>query len=70
MHALIAYMHALIAYMYANIVFSDYLTCARYKQTFEYVMEHAPYLGELISKKKKREELKQLITEVCKSPYT
>jgi hypothetical protein len=52
------------AYMRTNFVFSDENTRARYKQTFEYVMEHAPYLGTLIGRKKKREELTQLIGEV------
>ena len=59
-------MRALAAYMYANIIFSDDLTRAWYKQMFEYVMEHAPYLGTLIGRRKKREELTQLIGEVCK----
>ncbi|KAG2129246.1 uncharacterized protein EDB93DRAFT_1095500, partial [Suillus bovinus] len=39
-------------------------TRARYKQTFEYVMEHAPYLENLIGKKKKREELAHVISEM------
>ncbi|KAG1722821.1 hypothetical protein EDB19DRAFT_1954498 [Suillus lakei] len=39
----------------------DDLTRAWYKQMFEYVMEHAPYLGTLIGRRKKREELMQLI---------
>ncbi|KAG1749520.1 hypothetical protein EDB19DRAFT_2036458 [Suillus lakei] len=40
------------------------LTHARYKQTFEYITEHTPYLGTLISRRKKREELMQLIGEM------
>ncbi|KAG1732695.1 uncharacterized protein EDB91DRAFT_1251737 [Suillus paluster] len=42
----------------------DDITRARYKRTFEYVMEHAPYLGTLIGRRKKREELAQLIGEM------
>ncbi|KAG1800251.1 uncharacterized protein HD556DRAFT_1197085, partial [Suillus plorans] len=42
----------------------DEITHARYKWTFEYVMEHTPYLGTLIGWRKKREELTQLIGEV------
>ncbi|KAG1889701.1 uncharacterized protein F5891DRAFT_916712, partial [Suillus fuscotomentosus] len=42
----------------------DENTCARYKWTFEYVTEHAPYLGTLIGQRKKREELMQLIGEM------
>ncbi|KAG2135979.1 hypothetical protein DEU56DRAFT_755365 [Suillus clintonianus] len=42
----------------------DNITRARYKRTFEYVMEHAPYLGTLIGRRKKREELAQLIGEM------
>ncbi|KAG2038000.1 hypothetical protein BDR03DRAFT_862730 [Suillus americanus] len=47
-------------------ILSDYddLTHTNYKQTFEYVMEHAPYLGSLIGKKKKCEELAQLIDKM------
>jgi hypothetical protein len=67
MRTLTAYMHTLTAYMRTHLVFSDDHTRARYQRTFEYVMEHAPYLGDLIGKRKKREELKQLITEVRKS---
>ncbi|KAG2354736.1 hypothetical protein BDR07DRAFT_1305216 [Suillus spraguei] len=33
-------------------------------RTFEYVMEHAPYLGTLIGRRKKCEELTQLIGEM------
>jgi hypothetical protein len=54
--------------MHTNIIVSDDLTRAHYKQTFEYIMEHAPYLGSLLSKKKKHEELTQLIGEVCNFP--
>ncbi|KAG1800201.1 uncharacterized protein HD556DRAFT_1197914, partial [Suillus plorans] len=42
----------------------DEITRARYKRTFEYVTEHAPYLGTLIGQRKKREELTQLIGEM------
>ncbi|KAG1799070.1 hypothetical protein EV424DRAFT_1289381, partial [Suillus variegatus] len=42
----------------------DEITRARYKQTFEYVTEHAPYLGTLIGQRKKREELMPLIGEM------
>ncbi|KAG1744773.1 hypothetical protein EDB19DRAFT_1906491 [Suillus lakei] len=39
----------------------DDLTHARYKRTFEYITEHAPYLGTLIGRRKKRKELMQLV---------
>ncbi|KAG1721383.1 uncharacterized protein EDB91DRAFT_1064411 [Suillus paluster] len=39
-------------------------TLAHYKQMFNYVIEHMPYLGSLIGKKKKREELTHLISEM------
>ncbi|KAG1772844.1 hypothetical protein EV702DRAFT_1201306 [Suillus placidus] len=42
----------------------DTLTCARYMCTFEYINEHAPYLGTLIGRRKKRDELAQLIGEM------
>ncbi|KAG1816573.1 hypothetical protein EV424DRAFT_1348185 [Suillus variegatus] len=42
----------------------DEITRARYKRTFEYVTEHAPYLGTLIGRRNKREELTQLIGEM------
>ncbi|KAG2159037.1 uncharacterized protein EDB93DRAFT_1058951, partial [Suillus bovinus] len=42
----------------------DELTRAWYKRTFEYVMGHAPYLETLIGRRKKREELTQLIGEM------
>ncbi|KAG1776096.1 hypothetical protein EV702DRAFT_1231061 [Suillus placidus] len=42
----------------------DTLTRARYMRTFEYINEHAPYLGTLISRSKKRDELVQLIGEM------
>lgn len=38
--------------------------CAHYRQTFKYIMEHTPYLGSLIGKKKKCEELTHLIGEM------
>ncbi|KAG1718813.1 uncharacterized protein EDB91DRAFT_1089765 [Suillus paluster] len=64
MRTLTAYMHTLTTYIYANIIFNDDITRARYKRTFEYVMEHAPYLGTLIGRRKKCEELAQLIGEM------
>ncbi|KAG1738252.1 hypothetical protein EDB19DRAFT_2025453 [Suillus lakei] len=42
----------------------DDLTRVWYKRTFEYVTEHAPYLGTLIGRRKKRKELTQLIGEM------
>ncbi|KAG1721734.1 hypothetical protein EDD22DRAFT_962429 [Suillus occidentalis] len=42
----------------------DSITRARYMRTFEYINEHAPYLGTLIGRKKKRDELAQLIGEM------
>ncbi|KAG1734395.1 uncharacterized protein EDB91DRAFT_1084055 [Suillus paluster] len=39
----------------------DTLTCAQYMRTFKYINEHAPYLGTLISRRKKCDELAQLI---------
>ncbi|KAG1793642.1 uncharacterized protein HD556DRAFT_1443433 [Suillus plorans] len=50
-------------------------TRAHYQRMFKYVMEHAPYLGSLISKKKKCEELTNLIEDTsclksCMGSYT
>ncbi|KAG1722129.1 hypothetical protein EDB19DRAFT_2044134 [Suillus lakei] len=42
----------------------DTLTHARYMHTFEYINEHAPYLRTLFGKRKKCEELAQLIGEM------
>ncbi|KAG2147370.1 hypothetical protein BD769DRAFT_1382415 [Suillus cothurnatus] len=46
----------------------DELTRARYKRTFKYVTENSPYLGTLIGRRKKHEELTQLIGEVSPNP--
>ncbi|KAG2747049.1 hypothetical protein P692DRAFT_20736700 [Suillus brevipes Sb2] len=42
----------------------DDQTRVRYMRTFEYVTDHAPYLGSLIGKKKKRDELAHIIGEM------
>ncbi|KAG2737697.1 hypothetical protein P692DRAFT_20669020, partial [Suillus brevipes Sb2] len=42
----------------------DTLTRARYMRTFAYINEHAPYLGTLFGRRKKRDELAQLISEM------
>ncbi|KAG1764281.1 hypothetical protein EV702DRAFT_1205055 [Suillus placidus] len=42
----------------------DTLTCARYMCTFKYINKHAPYLGTLIGRRKKCNELVQLIGEM------
>ncbi|KAG2127288.1 uncharacterized protein EDB93DRAFT_1109329 [Suillus bovinus] len=39
-------------------------THAHYKRTFEYVTDHAPYLGNLIGKKKKHDKLAYIISEM------
>lgn len=58
-------MRTLPAYMRTHTTSSDSITRARYMRTFEYINEHAPYLGTLIGRRKKRDELAQLIGEVC-----
>jgi len=56
--------------MHINLIFSDDHTHAHYKQTFEYIMNHVPYLGSLIGKKKKCNELAYIIGEVFEFLYT
>ncbi|KAG2032283.1 hypothetical protein BDR03DRAFT_1015404 [Suillus americanus] len=57
-------MRTLATQVYANIIFSDELTCAWYKRTFKYITENAPHIGTLIGRRKKCEELMQLIGEM------